>query len=140
VIELTKMVNSTIDDIIARGDVVTKAWAIAAIIQKHPRPAGADADYWTAVEQIAVDAMVRNALRLRRQAEEKATPDQPTLPGFERLQRSYSVVRDGEQCLVPIDQLTAEEGRSKVAYLRALAEANVKHARELENYLKARAN
>lgn len=139
--ELGKTVSVTVNEILAADEDVTKEMVINAIIAKHPRPVGEDSDYWIGVEYMAVDALVRNFLHKRKCKEDKGeTSESETLPGFEYLQQSYSVVRGGEQRIVKLQRLTDDELLAKEQHLETCAISNQGHAREIRKFRENRAN
>jgi hypothetical protein len=60
------------------------------------------------------------------------------LPGFERLQIAYSVVREGKGTIVPIHEMTQEEAYAKRAELAAMRNGLDTHIREWDRYIEAR--
>jgi hypothetical protein len=69
---------------------------------------------------------------------EEATDPQLVLPGYEYLQRAYSVSRGGENVIVPIDHLTDAEIDARADELDAMATGAAKHAEELRKYKRRR--
>src|SRR5712675_213706 len=113
--ELRRLVKATIDRVLATGQPVTKSWAVQAVLRHIERPKGDTAWYWLECESLAIDALVGADIRQRRDLEGEADPgdEQIIMPGYERLQKFYSVMRAGEQTLVPIDQLFSFEVEAK---------------------------
>ena len=73
---------------------------------------------------------------------DRSKPRQISLPGFgrEHLQDYYTVVRDGREEGIAVTQLTDEELKAKAAFLCSMGENCIKHAEEIERYLRWRAN
>lgn len=134
VAEVQRLVERRIDE----GLPTEKAWLTHAILSKHTRVKGKDADWYRLCGYEHVGDTVRAVVRRYTPSEEP--PDrQIVLPGFERLQSAYLIERDGKQMVVPIAQLTTAEASAKVVELRAMASGCDQHADELERYLAERA-
>lgn len=56
------------------------------------------------------------------------------LPGYNRLQKAYSIKRGGVDCIVAIHKLTFEETNGKIRELQRLADGAQEHARELRRF------
>ena len=87
---------------------------------------------------LCVDAHVRREVtkRLRdyKVGTDSSTPRQGRLPGFEHLQLAYPVLRNGEQTVVPLRQMTAAELTLKAAEIEGMAQGCIDHADELRRY------
>ncbi len=84
--------------------------------------------------------LIESGLVVRRYKPTAEVPEpQIILPGFERLQKAYSVERNDEPTIVPTAQLTDSEIRVKAVELRAMAAGCYQHADELERFLSERA-
>jgi hypothetical protein len=134
--ELRRLVDWTVDKIIARGERVTKSWAVEAVRKHTPRPKDSHAWYWLRCEGIAIDVLVGAAIRDRREVEGNPNvPDHLLLPGSERLQKSYSVLdEDGEWTLVPISEMTPREVEAKKAEFRRGIAGLSAHLEEFTRY------
>lgn len=73
-----------------------------------------------------------------KQADDKQLENMAMLDGFEHLQTGYTVERDGERVLVPIDVLSDEELASRAAEYDAMAEGCKLHAKEIRAYIRSR--
>jgi hypothetical protein len=134
--ELRQLIKATIDRILAAGQPVTKSWSIQAVRRHIVRPDGEQSWYWLECESIAIDALVGAYIRELRNVEIESEPSdaQMIIPGYERLQRFYSVVRAGEQTLVPIDQLLSFEVEQKKAEFRRNIAGLSTHLDEFTRY------
>jgi hypothetical protein len=135
--QLTAEVQDSIADLITADAKIVSAKALARdILAKHESIAGEDVEFYAFCSLEYLEDCVRLAFnRYKLKPESEARPDpQMLLPGFERLQRYYSIERDGDHRLVPIDELTPEEQSAKVAELRAMGRGCFEHADELERY------
>lgn len=136
---LRRLVDETIDAILLLGQPITKTWAVHAVRKHMQRPTGDSAWYWLECEALAVDALVAAAIRARRDIEAGAeAPEQIVMPGYERLQKFYSVMREGEQTLVPIDQLSELEVESKKAEFQRNIRGLSIHLDEFADYHRKR--
>lgn len=97
-----------------------------------------EADYWMSLGYVAVWHLASEVNRSIKAMEKDGPDPQELLPGFERLQRRYSVERNGQQWLVPVAELTDEEIDAKIAEHRAMAAGHELHARELERFREER--
>lgn len=61
--------------------------------------------------------------------------EQLVMPGFEHVQRGYSNERNGENVIVPIDEMTDAEIESKAREYERMAAGCIAHAKELRNYV-----
>lgn len=53
---------------------------------------------------------------------------------FEHLQKAYVVERNGEEVIVPVNQLSDEEIEAKIAELKKIGNEALGHADELSYY------
>lgn len=133
---LGRLVDKTIDQILGDGAPVNKSWAAEAVRKQIPRSLPDEtAWYWLECESVAIDALVGAAIRARKDVEsDPEVPEQMVLAGYERLQKFYSVVRDGEQTLVPNDQLSPREVEQKKAEFRRNIDGLSLHLDEFTTY------
>ena len=138
--DLTNEVDAVVEDRITQGEPAQMSWIVHAVIQKHLDITGSDSEWYSLCAYEHVRATVRKVLSNRRADEGAPESTQAELfPGYERLQRSYTIDRGGEQMVVRLEQMTAGEIREKALELRAMATGAIAHARELDAYLDARA-
>ena len=69
---------------------------------------------------------------------ERDSEDQLTLKGFEHLQRAYTMDREGERVLVPIDLIPSYELLQRAVEYEAQAVAMTAHAKELRDFVALR--
>lgn len=125
-------VREFIADKIGRGDVVIIGWLAVEILASKARIEGEDKDFY----HVAAMAHVKNVVK-RCVGKFDASPvsdPQLVLDGFDHLQVAYSVERDGQTCLVPVDQLTLSEIEARAAEYDQMASSCRKHAKELRTY------
>lgn len=81
---------------------------------------------------------VKRAVDKYESNEERETDDQLTLQGFEHLQRAYTMDRDGERVLVPIELIPSYELLQRAVEYEAQAVAMTAHAKELRDFVSRR--
>ncbi len=139
--DLTRIVELAIEDALAAKRVVAKSWLTQAIVTQEI--ADTDSDFATACAYHAIADVVRHVIQRAKYQTEIAEP-QLVLPGYERLQSRYAVIRknddtdENEVCLVPTDLLTVKELRAKARELRSFAQGALEHAREIDALADAR--
>lgn len=74
------------------------------------------------------------------EVEARAVQDEDvSLPGFEHLQRAYTVTRSEKIVLVPIQRLTDAELLIRAEEYDQMAQGCISHANEIRRFVKARA-
>jgi hypothetical protein len=134
-------VRQLIDARLKNGLTVGTALVVSALVENHRKNCPGIDQWFVTRAYEAVRNIVRETVReLDDCANETGDGGNPNLrlPGFERLQSWYSIERDGESQIVPVDQLTPDEGAAKVAQLRKFGQGALLHADELERYLAQR--
>jgi hypothetical protein len=114
------------------------SWLTNEVVASHPDIKGRDTDWYVLCAYEHVRDTVRQVLR-QYKGEEPESPPQLLLPGFKRLQRAYLVERDGEQSVVPINQLSDREILAKIREYERMAIGCTEHAEELRRYREQRA-
>ena len=91
------------------------------------------------VRKLWLGEAIRRALAdLRDSPEERDAREQLLMPGYQRLQISYPLERDGETAIVPIDQCSDGELKDKAALYRKLGKGCDLHAEEIDRYRASR--
>jgi hypothetical protein len=135
--QLKDQIEAIIEDRQMSGDPVPMSWVITATINKLGDPLANPFHQLTAA--IGVHYLVRKVLQYRKKQETGAEPEQEDLfPGYTRLQRSYTIERNGEQVLVHLEHMTLEEGKTKAKELRSFAAGAMRHADEMDDYFSTR--
>ncbi len=119
-----------------RADVaVALEIAVHEIVKQHAAPEGPDAEWHESLSYYAVWHMATAVNREIKSSEDEAEPRQGELyPGYKRLQRRYSVNRDGRQWLVPVGEMADEEFDQKITEHRAMSAGHNLHALELQRF------
>lgn len=136
--DLLAEIRRCIDTKIEAGQPVPAGWVATEVAAAHANIIGPDAEFHFYCTRNHVRDQVTKALKHYKCELTKEADPQLVLPGYERLQRAYSILRDGEDVIVPIDALTDEKVELKAAELEAMAAGALKHADELRRYRRKR--
>lgn len=138
-IKALENLNTEIHGIIdSSDDRLPKSWIVQEIMRSHGE-SFAD-DFGRACGYEAVEKRVRHVLnRMKEDPQAAAEPDpQTVLPGFERLQKRYCVMCDGEPTVVPTHLIDDESLLERAEELRRMAAGCNKHADEIVAYVNER--
>ena len=128
-------VSKIVADRIAAGIPVPPAWMVTEFLSERSDIEGADAPLYRTCTRAHLERVVKRVIgKYDVDSDEK----QPPLRGFEHLQRAYTVTRDTQVVLVPIDQCSNDELLDRAKQLDLLAIGNRKHARELRDFVRRR--
>lgn len=133
---INREIAAIIDRRISSDDPVQLNWIVHEFVKGHDRISGDDVDLY----RTALYAFVRDrAKRMIKKYDYSDDLEQPDLlPGHEHLRVAYSVTRDGEQMLVPIDLCSDEELLMRAGEFERSAAGLRSHAAELKEYVGAR--
>ena len=138
--DLVKEVDAAVQERTSLGEPAAMSWIVHAVVAAHQDITGSDSEWYSLCAYEHVRDTVREVLRGRKADEGAPEPSQAELfPGYERLQRSYTLSRDKEQIVVPLEKMTDSEIDEKASELTAMATGAMAHARELRAYREARA-
>lgn len=144
---LVHEINTRIDDLQSRGEMIAATWLAHGICAEHNEGLAPgreeDAEFFHWCAYTAVRDLVRREINRRgSDTEREYRPAQIMLPGFERehIQDYYLVKRDTEEVMVPIVAMSDDEVRQKIALYQSMAESNMAHAQELDRFLTWRAD
>lgn len=131
-------VREFVQDRIDSGVITRVDWLTAEYLGGKADIAGDDVSFYRVCAQEHVGRIVKRVV-----GKYDAAPDKPdqqlVLPGFDHLQRAYTVSRDGATVLVPINLLTAQELLVRAAEYDEMAKGCRAHAREIREFVKSRA-
>lgn len=135
--ELTNEIHGVLDELEQRRDPWVASWIAHHILESHDTgvyESREDEAFWHHTSYETVRKHVTQAINKR--AGDRDVPDdgQVMLPGWERLQSYYVVERDGNQVGLPVWDLTDDELDSKASLFRSFANANMRHAEEIERF------
>jgi len=133
--DLVNEIKEVIDGMLQQRIEVRAEWLSQSIITRHPGITGQDKDFYVVCAFGHTRSLVRNEIRKHKLTETEDGEDQPKLPGFQYVQERYSIVRDGQPCIVPIEQMTKGEIISKARELEKMQQTVRLHAAELWRYL-----
>ena len=119
----------------ARTERFHKSWLVKLIQDAHPDIRGKDADFARSAAGYWIAARVTQFF-MNSKAQESAaeTPEQLRFPGYEYLQRRYSVEHKGQQWIIPVEEMTDAELDRKIAEHVAQAGGHNAHAFELRRF------
>ena len=131
-------VRTALIDRIENGQAVAASWIAQEVMNNHEPPEGPDADFHLCNTMANVRRVVGSVVRSHK-GEDQDAPEQNvlegmTMPGYERLQKAYTVKRDGDWAIVPITLLSREEWEQKLQQMSALARNVRVHYDELHRW------
>lgn len=129
-------VRKFIADKIANGETVVVEWLTHEIVASKPDIEGSDTEFYRVCAFTHVKDVVKRCVG--KYDAKPVTDQQLTLDGFEHLQVAYTVERNKQIVLVPVDQLTDEEIEARAREYEQMAISCRAHARELRSYKSAR--
>lgn len=129
-------VRKIISDKVAAGQVVVIDWLTHEIISNKDAIEGTDTEFYRVCAYTHVKDVVKRCIG--KYGPKNETDDQLVLSGFEHLQVAYSVVRDGDIVLVPVDQLTDAEIEDRACEYERMSKGLIAHARELRSFRRSR--
>jgi hypothetical protein len=116
---------------------IRTAWAVEGILQLHQDIAGGDAEWYMVCGRgyvwEAVTAYVRS-IKASQESDDTAPQMELLFPGYKRLQKVYSVERDGHQMIVPVELLSDDEVDSMIEMHERAAQGHLLHADELRRF------
>lgn len=137
--DVTREIRGMVQDRIDAGVIIRVDWFTTEILAMKDKIEGDDADFYIACGVDSIKDIVKRCIGDYKPKAELVTDAQIVMDGFDHMQKAYTVNRDGEQVLVPVDMLTAEEIEARARELEAMAKGCVAHARELRAYAAERA-
>lgn len=121
--QLTGEVEQLFNESVASGRSIHVDWLANAVIAQHQSVEGDDKDFYVLCAWAHVKTAIRNIVRKSKPTDTGLSDiPQLILPGFDRLQTHYHIERDGEICVIRIDELTDEEIEYKITEYEAMAE------------------
>lgn len=134
--DITKEIRQFISNKIDTGVIVRADWLTAEIIEQRGDINGGDLPFYRVCAFNHVREIVRSCIKKYKPA--PTTDSQLVLPGFDHLQKSYFMDRDGESVLVPVDQCTDAELQSRAREYDDMARGCRAHAFEIRKYVEVR--
>lgn len=136
--DLDQIAHSLITEKINQGEVVNMHWAVTELIDSQGMIHGDGVPFYSLCAQEHAYRVVKKAVD--KYDKPQAGDDlQMILEGYEYLQEAYTVDRDGQRQLVPIQLVSNGELLGRAREFRKQAAGLSSHAEELERYVKTRA-
>lgn len=136
--DVTREIRSMVQDRIGSGSVVRVDWFTTEILAMKGQIEGEDADFYIACGADFIKDTVKRCIGEYKPKTDSVFTAQIVMDGFDHLQKAYTLERDGEQVLVPVDMLTDTEVEARALELEAMARGCISHAKELRGYLRLR--
>jgi hypothetical protein len=133
---ITSEVRKFIANKIASKETVVIDWLTNDIVSSKDEIEGSDLPFYRVCAFKHVRDIVKSCVG--KYDRKPSTDSQIVLPGFEHLQVAYTVSRDGENVLVPVDLISDEELAMRAAEYDGMAQGCLAHALEIREYIKAR--
>lgn len=134
--EISAKIQWLIDN---NGAVLHPQFIAHSVESDHPDVTGADAEFYKCCSFAKLRDEVRQQInRMKVKTEEQDGVEQLVMPGFDHLQQRYFISRDGETCIVKIDDMTDDEIEAKAKEREAMGRACYAHADELRRYRELR--
>lgn len=131
-------IRKLIADCVERGEVRTVASYVDFIMAEHSSIEGEDADFYLICARTRIKDIVSATIG-KFTPQTKQSDQQLVLDGFEHLQVAYTFERQGETVLVPVDQCSEMELTARAREYEDMALGCRAHAREIREYISARA-
>lgn len=131
-----KEIRKFVTDKVNSGAIVRIDWLTAEIISQRDQFEGEDADFYLICAQRHVSEIVKECIG--KYKPKPQTDAQLVLDGFEHLQKSYPVSRNGVRLLVPVHMLTDDELEARAIEYIEMSKGCIAHAKEIRAFIKAR--
>lgn len=136
--DVTGEIRKIVSERIEQGVLIRAEWLTTEILAMKSHIEGDDADFYVACAIDFIKDTAKRCIGLYAPKPAVLTDAQIIMPGFEHVQRAYTVEREGEVVLVPVQLLTDAEIQGRASELMAMARGCVAHAKELRGYLRNR--
>ena len=136
--DVTGEIRKLVSDKVEAGLVVRVEWLTTEILSTKSDIQGDDADFYVACGVDFIKDTVKRCIG-HYQPKAASEPDrQIVMDGFDHMQKAYTVERDSETVLVPVDMLSDDEIEARALELEAMARGCIAHAKELRAYRRGR--
>jgi hypothetical protein len=135
--ELQNKAHQLISGKLERHEIVQMPWVVQELIALQGEIMGDGVPWFMWCANQVVYRVVKNAVDKYDQPEQ---PTQLPLEGFDCLQKAYTVERDGDRQLVPIELLSDAELLLRADEFEKQAKTLLKHAGEIRQYVAKRAS
>jgi hypothetical protein len=134
---ITSEVRKFIADKISNGETIVVEWLTHEIVNSKSAIEGEDEPFYRICAYTHVKDVVKRCVG-KYDAISPVTDAQLTLDGFEHLQVAYTVNRNDQILLVPVDQCSDAELSERATEYDRMVKGLRGHARELRSYIAAR--
>jgi hypothetical protein len=131
--EVRKFVQDRVD----AGVITRVEWLTAEYLESKGDVAGSDVPFYRVCAIAHVHEVMKRCVG-KYDSKPKKADGQMVLPGFDHLQKAYTVIREGASHLVPVDLLSDDELLARATEYDAMAKGCRDHAREIREYVQAR--
>lgn len=136
--DVTREIRGMVQERISAGEVIRVDWFTSEILALKSQIEGHDADFYIACGVDFIKDTVKRCIGDYKPKAEAVASAQIVMDGFTHLQKAYTVDREGETVLVPVDLLSDGEIEARASELEEMARGCIAHARELRGYQRAR--
>lgn len=136
--DVTTEIRRMVQDRIDAGVSIRVEWFTQEVLHMKPNIDGDDADFYVACAVDFIKETVKNCIGSYAPKAAAVTDRQIVMDGFDYMQKAYTVQRNGEQLLVPVQCLTDEELEARALEYEAMARGCIAHAKELRAYRRSR--
>jgi hypothetical protein len=131
--EVRKFVQDRIDSAI----ITRVEWLTSEYIGSKDKVEGEDLPFYQTCALAHVNEVVKSVVG-KFEPKKTRADDQMIFPGFNHMQKAYTIHRDGVRLLVPVELLTDNEIDARADEYDAMAQGCRDHARELREFKTAR--
>jgi len=136
--DIRREVELVISERVQCGEVTVASWVIQSVMSRHASLEGLDVEWYQVASRCFLQTEVARAVRRYKINEDQAQDGQMVLEGFERLQVAYSIVRNGQQSIVPLHLCTTQELEEKVLEMEGMRTGLQSHIDELRRVIAGR--
>lgn len=130
-------IRKLVTDCVERGEARTVASFVDTVMADHSAIEGDDADFYLVCTRARVKEIVTKVIG-KFSPKEDVADRQLVLDGFQHLQIAYTLERQGQTVLVPVDQCSEIELIARAVEYEDMAAGCRAHAREIREYVSAR--
>jgi hypothetical protein len=133
--EIAREITALIAARIQAGQETQAPWITKEYLSSKGEIEGDDVDFYKTCAHAYVWEIAKKCVARYDQQSVDENREQLVLEGFTELRKAYSVTRNGQQAIVPIEKCTAEELLARAHEYERQAETLKKHAREIRDYV-----
>lgn len=134
---VTAEISNAINLRVERGEIINLTLFTSEFVSSKSEIHGEDADFYRVCTFKVVQEVASSCIKKFSTKQAKTSAD-ILLPGFERLQLAYPVMRNGSQMLVPVEFMSDGELVQRAEEYEGMARGCLDHASEIRAYIYAR--